>query len=197
MRHALIAFSILSFLFFSCSAEKEKEKADKQNQALETILNRKSVRKYTGRPVEKEKLEILVRAGMAAPSSRDRRPWEFIIVTDRKTLDTMAEGLPFARMLKETNQAIVVCGDTIKSDNAWFLDCSAAAQNILLAAESMGLGAVWTAVYPYPDRIRIVREELRLPDHIMPLNVIPIGYPQGKESPKNKYNPRQIHYDTW
>lgn len=195
MRHALIAFSILSFLFFSCSAEKEK--ADKQNQALETILNRKSVRKYTGRPVEKEKLEILVRAGMAAPSSRDRRPWEFIIVTDRKTLDTMAEGLPFARMLKETNQAIVVCGDTIKSDNAWFLDCSAAAQNILLAAESMGLGAVWTAVYPYPDRIRIVREELRLPDHIMPLNVIPIGYPQGKESPKNKYDPRQIHYDTW
>lgn len=197
MRHALIAFSILSFLFFSCSAEKEKEKADKQNQALETILNRKSVRKYTARPVEKEKLEILVRAGMAAPSSRDRRPWEFIIVTDRKTLDTMAEGLPFARMLKETIQAIVVCGDTIKSDNAWFLDCSAAAQNILLAAESMGLGAVWTAVYPYPDRIRIVREELRLPDHIMPLNVIPIGYPQGKESPKNKYNPRQIHYDTW
>lgn len=197
MRHALIAFSILSFLFFSCSAEKEKEKADKQNQALETILNRKSVRKYTGRPVEKEKLEILVRAGMAAPSSRDRRPWEFIIVSDRKTLDTMAEGLPFARMLKETNLAIVVCGDTIKSDNAWFLDCSAAAQNILLAAESMGLGAVWTAVYPYPDRIRIVREELRLPDHIMPLNVIPIGYPQGKESPKNKYNPRQIHYDTW
>lgn len=197
MRHTLITLSILSFFLFSCSIEKEKEKADKQNQALETILNRKSVRKYTARPVEKEKLEILVRAGMAAPSSRDRRPWEFVIVTDRKTLDTMAEGLPFARMLKETNQAIVVCGDTIKSDNAWFLDCSAAAQNILLAAESMGLGAVWTAVYPYPDRIRIVREELRLPDHIMPLNVIPIGYPQGKESPKNKYNPQQIHYDTW
>lgn len=187
---------VFAVLFVACSSTGNQEEG-LENQVLETILNRKSVRKYTGRPVEKEKLEILVRAGMAAPSSRDRRPWEFIIVTDRKTLDTMAEGLPFARMLKETNQAIVVCGDTIKSDNAWFLDCSAAAQNILLAAESIGLGAVWTAVYPYPDRIRIVREELRLPDHVMPLNVIPIGYPQGKESPKNKYNPQQIHYDTW
>lgn len=187
---------VFAVLFAACSSTGNQEEG-LENQVLETILNRKSVRKYTDRPVEKEKLETLVRAGMAAPSSRDRRPWEFIIVTDRKTLDTMAEGLPFARMLKETNQAIVVCGDTIKSDNAWFLDCSAAAQNILLAAESMELGAVWTAVYPYPDRIRIVREELRLPDHIMPLNVIPVGYPLGKESPKNKYNPRQIHYDTW
>lgn len=187
---------VFAVLFAACSSTGNQEEG-LENQVLETILNRKSVRKYTDRPVEKEKLETLVRAGMAAPSSRDRRPWEFIIVTDRKTLDTMAEGLPFARMLKETNQAIVVCGDTIKSDNAWFLDCSAAAQNILLAAESMELGAVWTAVYPYPDRIRIVREELRLPDHIMPLNVIPVGYPLGKESPKNKYNPQQIHYDTW
>lgn len=187
---------VFAVLFVACSSTGNQEEG-LENQVLKTILNRKSVRKYTDRPVEKEKLETLVRAGMAAPSSRDRRPWEFIIVTDRKTLDTMAEGLPFARMLKETNQAIVVCGDTIKSDNAWFLDCSAAAQNILLAAESMGLGAVWTAVYPYPDRIRIVREELRLPDHIMPLNVIPVGYPLGKESPKNKYNPQQIHYDTW
>lgn len=134
---------------------------------------------------------------MAAPSSRDRRPWEFVIVTDRKALDKMAEGLPFARMLKETRQAIVVCGDTIKSSNAWFLDCSAASQNLLLAAESMGLGAVWTAVYPYPDRIEIVRKELRLPDHIMPLNVIPVGYPMQKETPKNKYNVQQIHHNGW
>ena len=147
--------------------------------------------------VEKEKLETLVRAGMAAPSSRDRRPWEFIIVTDRDILDTMGDGLPLARMLKETKQAIIVCGDTVKSGNAWQLDCSAAAQNVLLAAESLGLGAVWTAAYPYPERMNVVREALHLPDHIVPLTVIPVGYPTGIEKPKDKFNKKQIHYNGW
>ena len=142
-------FFLITVFLMACSST-GNQRQEPENQTLETILNRKSVRKYKDRPVEKEKIDKLIRAGMAAPSSRDRRPWEFIIVTDRKALDTMAEGLPFARMLKETRQAIVVCGDTIKSSNAWFLDCSAASQNLLLAAESMGLGAVWTAVYPYP-----------------------------------------------
>ena len=174
-------FFLITVFLMACSST-GNQRQEPENQTLETILNRK---------------DKLIRAGMAAPSSRDRRPWEFIIVTDRKALDTMAEGLPFARMLKETRQAIVVCGDTIKSSNAWFLDCSAASQNLLLAAESMGLGAVWTAVYPYPDRIEIVRKELRLPDHIMPLNVIPVGYPMQKETPKNKYNVQQIHHNGW
>jgi len=147
--------------------------------------------------VEAEKIELLIRAGMAAPSSRDRRPWEFIVVTDRLILDEMGEKLPFARMLKETKQAIVVCGDTTLSDNAWFLDCSAASQNILLAAESMGLGAVWTAAYPYEDRIESVRNVLQLPDHIIPLNVIPVGYPIGNEQPKDKYDKARIHYNGW
>ena len=131
-------FFLITAFLMGCSST-GNQRQEPENQTLETILNRKSVRKYKDRPVEKEKIDKLIRAGMAAPSSRDRRPWEFIIVTDRKALDTMAEGLPFARMLKETRQAIVVCGDTIKSSNAWFLDCSAASQNLLLAAESMGL----------------------------------------------------------
>lgn len=109
----------------------------------------------------------------------------------------MAEGLPFARMLKETRQAIVVCGDTIKSSNAWFLDCSAPRKTCYLPPNPWDWGAVWTAVYPYPDRIEIVRKELRLPDHIMPLNVIPVGYPMQKETPKNKYNVQQIHHNGW
>lgn len=185
----LISCSVFSL--FSCRPE------PKGNSTLDTIFNRKSVRKYTERPVEKEMLETLARAGMAAPSSKDRRPWEFIIVTDRKLLDAMGEGLPLARMLKETKQAIIVCGDTVKSENAWYLDCSAAAQNILLAAESMGLGAVWTAAYPYPDRIKVVREVLNLPNHLVPLTVIPVGYPQGSEKPKVKFNKQQIHYNSW
>lgn len=193
-----IYFSIaLALVMIACNNNTESKDSKEENQTLETIFNRKSVRKYTQRPVEKEKLEMLVRAGMAAPSSRDRRPWEFIIVTDRKLLDTMGDGLPLARMLKETNQAIIVCGDTVKSGNAWQLDCSAAAQNLLLAAESIGLGAVWTAAYPYPERMKVVRDALQFPEHIVPLTVIPIGYPTGLEKPKDKFNKQQIHYNGW
>lgn len=191
-------YFITVLLVTSISCNKADTKEHKElNQTLETIFDRKSVRKYTERPVEKDKLEMLVRAGMAAPSSRDRRPWEFVIVTDRNLLDKMGDGLPLARMLKDTKQAIIVCGDTVKSNNAWQLDCSAAAQNVLLAAESMGLGAVWTAAYPYPERIKVVREALRLPDHIVPLTVIPIGYPTGIEKTKDKFNKKQIHYNGW
>ena len=190
------SFIVLLSALVACNGMETKE-SDGSNQTLETIFNRKSVRKYTERPVEKEKLETLVRAGMAAPSSRDRRPWEFVIVTDRDLLDKMGDGLPLARMLKETKQAIIVCGDTVKSENAWQLDCSAAAPNILLAAESMGLGAVWTAAYPYPERMKIIQDALQLPEHILPLTVIPLGYPTGIEKPKDKYNKKQIHYNGW
>jgi len=189
-------FTFIAFFTISCS-QPNIEKQESQNQSLETIFNRKSVRKYLSRPVEKEKIELLLRAGMSAPSSRDRRPWEFIVVTDRNTLDTLAKDLPFAKMLKDTQQAIVVCGDTIKSNNAWQLDCSAASQNILLAAEALGLGAVWTAAYPYPDRLQLVSKVLNLPGHIIPLNVIPIGYPMGNETPKKKFNKKAIHYNGW
>lgn len=191
------SFIALLAAVVACNSNTDTKDSQEANPTLETIFNRKSVRKYTERPVDKEMLETLVRAGMAAPSSRDRRPWEFIIVTDRNLLDTMGDGLPLARMLKETKQAIIVCGDTIKSNNAWQLDCSAAAQNVLLAAESMGLGAVWTAAYPYPERMKIVRDALQLPEHIVPLTVIPIGYPVGMEKTKDKFNKKQMHYNGW
>lgn len=191
------SFIALLAAVVACNSNTDTKDSQEANPTLETIFNRKSVRKYTERPVDKEMLETLVRAGMAAPSSRDRRPWEFIIVTDRNLLDTMGDGLPLARMLKDTKQAIIVCGDTIKSNNAWQLDCSAAAQNVLLAAESMGLGAVWTAAYPYPERMKVVRDALQLPEHIVPLTVIPVGYPVGMEKTKDKFNKKQMHYNGW
>ena len=105
---------------------------------------------------------------MAAPSGKDVRPWEFIVVSDRAKLDSMAAALPYAKMLTQARNAIIVCGDSVRS-SYWYLDCSAAAQNILLAAESLGLGAVWTAAYPYEDRMQVVRKYINLPDNILPL----------------------------
>ncbi len=190
----LLVFLIPVLFTLSC---KESIKDMKGNKVLENIFERKSVRQYTDKEISSEMIENLLKAGMAAPSSRDRRPWQFIVVTDKALLKTMGERLKTASCLKEANKAIVVCGDTNLSDNCWFLDCSAATQNILLAAESMGLGAVWTAVYPYEDRSSIINNIFRLPDNIKALAVIPLGYPAGKNEAKNKFDTQRIHYDKW
>lgn len=164
------------------------------NETLETIHNRKSVRHFTDAPVSKAQLELLVRAGMAAPTAVNRQPWAFYAVTDRAILDKLSEQLPYAKMLTQAQAAIVVCGDmdragNLKDKGYWVHDCAAATENILLAAESIGLGAVWTATYPYDDRTIAVIKELNLPEKHIPLNVIPIGYPTGEDVPKDKWNP--------
>ena len=122
----------------ACSSTKEeKGTSETGNAALDNIFARKSVRTYLNKGVEKEKIDLMLRAGMAAPSGKDVRPWEFIVVSDRAKLDSMAAALPYAKMLTQARNAIIVCGDSVRS-SYWYLDCSAAAQNILLAAESLG-----------------------------------------------------------
>jgi nitroreductase len=165
-------------------------------ETLEVIARRTSVRTYLDKPVEEEKVMALLKAGMAAPSGKDARPWEFVVVTDTAILNSMAAGLPYAKMLARAPLAIVVCGDTAASPY-WYLDCSAATQNVLLAAEALGLGAVWTAAYPYDDRIDVVRSALHLPEQVVPLCVIPVGYPVGTPRPKDKFNAAKIHRETY
>jgi flavin reductase (DIM6/NTAB) family NADH-FMN oxidoreductase RutF/nitroreductase len=169
------------------------------NETLEVIHNRKSVRHFTGQPVSKDQIETLLKAGMAAPTAVNRQPWAFYVITQRETLDTLAEQLPYAKMLSQVGTAIVVCGDMEKAGNLkeqgyWVQDCAAATENILLAAESLGLGAVWTAAYPYEDRTAVVTKALSLPEYHVPLNVIPVGYPTGEDLPKNKWKPENV---TW
>ncbi|MDD3146933.1 MAG: nitroreductase family protein [Candidatus Riflebacteria bacterium] len=173
-----------------------------ENQTLKTIYTRKSVRSFTGAEVPRDQLTELVKAGMAAPTARNRQPWQFIVVNDRPAMDAMAERLPYAKMLASAGAAIVVCGDMEiatagGSEGMWMLDCSAATQNILLAAESMKLGAVWTAAYPYDDRMAAVSEVLHLPPHLTPLCVIPVGYPDGSDKPKDKWKPERLHWNTF
>lgn len=172
-----------------------------KNPVMNCIFTRKSVRSFTQERVSDETLIELVRAGMAAPSARNLQPWTFVIVTERRVLDQLAERLPYAKMLFEAQAAIVVCGDLSKSgvdpEGYWVQDCSAATENILLAAEALGLGAVWTGVYPRPDRVSIVKETLGIPDHVIPLNVIPIGHPKGEHHPKDKFKETNIHWQRW
>ena len=172
------------------------------NDTLKTIFARKSVRAYRSEAVSDEKLQVLVRAGMAAPTAVDKRPWEFVVVTDRAVLKQLADALPYAKMADRAAAAIVVGGDVRKQwggmeSDYWIMDCSAATQNILLAAESMGLGAVWTAVYPEDSRVRAVRQILGIPHYVVPLNIIPVGVPADREKAKDKYDPKQVHWNKW
>lgn len=170
---------------------------------MSNILQRKSVRSFTNQPIEKSKLDTLVRAAMAAPTGKDMRPWKFVVVNDKQAMKSLAAQLPYSKMLAEAQAAIVVCGDMSvvdkdgKPSTNWTFDCSAATENLLLQAEAMGLGAVWTGAYPYDERVAAVKVALKLPDNIIPLNVIPIGYPKGNPQPKDKYNADNIHYNLW
>ncbi|HQO38091.1 MAG TPA: nitroreductase family protein [Candidatus Omnitrophota bacterium] len=170
--------------------------------ALSVIHSRKSVRHYTGEPATRNEIVTLIKAGMAAPSAVNKQPWQFIAVTDPATLSKLAEKLPYTKMIVKAGACIVVCGDMSKALSGverdfWVQDCSAASQNILLAAESMGLGAVWSGMYPLQERVEHVRAVLGLPDTVIPLNVIAVGHPAGVEKPQNKFNEANIHWEKW
>ena len=193
----LVVVLAIVILKTSCMGDQKQDETTLKSKAvLENIAERKSVRKYLNKSVEEDKIDAMVKAGMAAPSGMDSRPWEFVVVTDREALDSMAAKLPYAKMLTNAPLAIVVCGDTTRS-SYWYLDCSAATQNVLLAAEALGLGAVWTAAYPYEDRIDVVRQNTGLPENIVPLCVIPIGYPDGPQKAKDKFDLQRVHRNKY
>lgn len=168
---------------------------------LSVIHNRKSVRNFTGESVTQNEIDILLNAAMAAPSAVNCQPWEFIIVTDRKTLDKLGDVLPYAKMIFKAGAAIIVCGVPAKAHKQMeeyaVIDSTLSSQNILLAAEAIGLGALWTAAYPYPDRMKSVSSILEIPPDVIPLNVIPLGHPTGEDKPKEKFNSRKIHREMW
>jgi nitroreductase len=178
-----------------------KMKTQNQSDILKIMYQRKSVRNFTGAPVSKEELLELVKAGMAAPSAVNCQPWEFIIVTERTTLNKLGDALPYAKMLYKAGAAIIVCGIPELAHHKFpeyaVIDATLASENILLAAEAMELGALWTAAYPYPDRMESVHKILHIPENIIPLNVIPIGHPTGEDVQKQKFNEKKIRWEQW
>ncbi len=164
---------------------------------LETIFARRSIRKYTQEPVEQKRIEMLLKAAMAAPSASNRKPWQFVVVTERETLDALAEAHPYGKMLFDAPLCISVCGDLTEMERYWVQDCSAATENLLLAATALGLGAVWLGVYPRDQRVASVRTTLALPDHITPLNLISIGHPAEEKEPRTQYDESRVHWERW
>lgn len=168
-------------------------------ETLKAILTRRSIRKYSEKNIPEEYYEILLRAAMYAPSGRNRQPWHFIIISDRKVMNKLAAVNPSWEMLKEAANAIVVCGDLKQEDSESFIiqDCSAATQNILLAAHELGLGSVWLGVHPREDRLKPLIEILQIPAHILPVSMVSIGKPGEFREQPDRYNIDRIHQDKW
>ena len=172
------------------------------NDALSVIHARRSVRHYREQPIARAALETLLKAGMAAPSAGNRTPWAFVAVLERATLIRLSQGLQYGKMVQTATAAIVVCGVVARAlpddeREFWVQDCSAASENILLAAEATGLGAVWVGVYPMAERVALIQSVLGLPPEIVPLNIISLGYPAGVETAKDKFDPACIHWEKW
>lgn len=204
----LTAFTASIMALSSCTTSSTPDATADQstgNAALECILTRTSVRQYQpDRTISRDTVETLLRAAMSAPTAVNKQPWAFIALDDRAALDSLAQVLPYARMLTKAPLAIVTCGDLSKAIDGedadkgfWIQDVSAATENLLLAAHAMGLGAVWTGVYPDAERVKDVQERLDLPANVIPLAVVPVGYPTGPQKPKEKWDPANVHFNKW
>jgi len=167
--------------------------------ALEAILSRRSIRKFTSEPVTDEEIEIMLRAGMSAPSSGNAQPWHFIVIRDHATLDEIPKFHPYSGMLPGAQAAVLVCGDE-KLENhpgRWPQDCSAATQNILLAAHAQGIGAVWVSVHPDKDRVDAIRKLYELPPSVHPVSLVALGRPNEQKLPPHRFKPERIHKERW
>jgi nitroreductase len=164
-------------------------------EAMEDILSRRSIRKYDSKPVSAELVHQLLDAAMNAPSSSNGQPWHFIVIDDRRVLDEIPKFHPYSSMLKESPVAIVVCGDVKleKAKGIWVQDCSAATENILIAARALGLGSVWLGMFPVDERVAGARKLFGLPDNVIPHSIIAIGYPGETKPPANRYNAERVH----
>lgn len=205
MKSIKLLMILAAVVLTGCNCDKTEtttEKTEKEMNALEVIMTRTSIRSFTDQVVAPETIETLLRAGMAAPTAVNAQPWHFVVVNDRAKLDELAGNGRQSKMLQESTLAIVVCGNMDKAMQGpgqafWIQDCSAATENILLAAHALGLGAVWTGCYPIEERMATVSQVLGLPENIVPFSVIVMGYPAETPQPKDKWKPENVSYNEY
>jgi nitroreductase len=168
---------------------------------LDAIFGRRSVRAYLKKEISAETITTLLQAAMAAPSACAKDPWRFIVVREPKTLAALASGLPNGTMLADAPLGIVICGDQSAAHDGqtsyMLQDCSAAIQNILLAAHALGLGACWLGVHPREDRMRHIKNIVGLPEPVVPVSCIALGYPAEKKGPRTRYDETYVHWEMW
>lgn len=201
----------VAMMLSACCNKQEKATVDPAEVVMQNILSRKSVRSYTGDSIPAAVMENLLKAAMAAPSGRDWRPWSIVVLTDKSQYDSIFAGNMNMQKFMESGAVVILCADTIhvgptrenpdamveQVNSLWRDDMGAVTENLLLAVEAYGLGACWTACYPYADRMDPIRAALNLPATVVPYAVVPIGYPSTENTPKDKWDPARVHYGRW
>ena len=212
MKKTILSLAAVALLAAACQTEPQPVAPDPAEVVMSNILSRKSVRSYTTDTIPAAVMENLLRAAMAAPSGRNIQPWSFVVLSDTSHYDEIFGDNHNMAMFKQSAALVVLCADTTvvrpprdnpdapavqQPNGIWRDDMGAVTENLLLAAEAYGLGACWTACYPYIDRMAPVKQALGLPATVVPYSVVPIGYPAGDEQPKDKWDPARIHYGRW
>lgn len=194
----LFFFALVSMALISCTPTQQ---TTTMQTPIDNILTRVSVRQFTGEPISQQQIDTLLQCAMAAPSAINKQPWAFIVITDTVLLQRIGNEMPNSRCQNNPACAFVPCGDLTKAipdlPEFWINDVSAATENLLLAAHAMGLGAVWTGVHPSAERVAQLQSLLNLPEHIVPLCIVPVGYPAETPAIKEKFSADNIHYNGW
>ncbi len=165
---------------------------------LDVVSTRRSIRSFISDPISRDEIELLCQAGCMAPSACNLQPWDFVVVTRRKTLDEIAERHPHAKFAKEAPLAIVVCGTPNPTTGEfWIQDCAAATQNILLAARNLGIASCWCGLHPVKERAEILRDIVKVPEGTIPLSLIILGRSEKRFSDAQRYKLDKVHYERW
>ncbi len=189
--------SLLAVLLISGGVSMAEANSKNSKAVIDNMLERVSVRQYLDKKIEQEKIDTILKAAMSAPSGMNKQPWEILVVDDKEKLAAIAQATPNARYSKDAPLVMIICGDIKVSDKLWMQDCCAVTENILLAVQALDLGAVWCMCYPKQENISAIQKIFNLPENIVPLSIIPMGYPAVKQEAKQKYNPKKIHTNIW
>jgi nitroreductase len=168
-------------------------------ETLEALKTRRSIRKYTEQKISDEDIREMLTCAMYSPSAFDKQPWHFIVVNKKELFDDILKTATHAEMIKEASHAIFICGDKSLEDNEGLLiqDISAVTENFLLAAHSLGLGAVWVGIYPFEDIEKGIKKLFNMPEHIVPVSLVVIGYPAEKPEQPDRYKEERVHLNKW
>ena len=210
-RNFLLLLSLSAILMLTAACNGQQQPV--QKGALEVIKARTSIRSFTGEKLTEAQINTLLDAAMAAPTAVNIQPWRFIVITDDAVKSGLYQGEQHKHMVETAGAVIVVCGETSRMvrphgaaedaelvatpNKYWFEDCSAATENLLLAATALDLGAVWLSCYPSERIVDRIRAYLGIPEGVTPLAIVPVGYPAEQPEPKDKWKPEYIHYDRW
>ncbi len=167
--------------------------------AIKSIYTRRSVRKYTDKEIPKDIIEKILKAGFSAPSAANQQPWHFIIIDEKNILNKIPGFHKRAEFITKAKKAILVCADKKleKFKNYWPVDCSAATENMLIAARALGLGSCWVGIFPQENRIKELKNIFKLPDSVIPFSIVSLGFTNENQEGVNRYNEDRIHYNKW